>query len=350
MASVIRVTGAWTQLLADWLDHENLPAPEIRAALARWAADDIVPIPVWRALLERATALRPLAPAPGLAIGALVQPRHVGVMGYVVLASRNLGEALLAYQRYERLFYGADLAEVGAKGTDTEIRWRHDHLAPGLALGQLADSVGIAALITFLRRQVENAPPLSLITFDNPAPASPADLAAYEAFFGCPVRFGDTRTRVRFPKGYLAIPMLHSDPGLRALLDRQAQALLLALPNSDVFDRALQQVMLKLLPEAAATLPRAARELHLSVRTLQRRLDARDMTWQVLLDRTREQLARQYLADRSLTLGDIALLLGYSEQSAFNRAFRRWTNRTPARMRKSTAAMSSTRQVRHRPQ
>ena len=87
MASVIRVTGAWTQLLADWLDHENLPAPDIRAALARWAPDDIVPIPVWRALLERATALRPLLPAPGLAIGAQVHQRHVGVLGYVVLAA-----------------------------------------------------------------------------------------------------------------------------------------------------------------------------------------------------------------------------------------------------------------------
>jgi len=342
MASVIRVTGAWTQLLADWLDHERLPAPEIRAALARWAPDDIVPIPVWRALLERATTLRPLLSAPGLAIGARVQPRHVGVMGYVVLASSNLGEALLAYRRYERLFYGADLAEVSAQGTDTEIRWRRDHLALGLALGQLADSVGIAALITFLRRQVEHAPPPSLITFNNPAPANPADPAAYAAFFGCPVRFGDTYTRVRFPAGYLAIPMLHSDPGLRALLDRQAQALLLALPNSDRFDRALQQVMFKLLPDAAATLPRAARELHVSVRTLQRRLDARDITWQALLDRTREQLARQYLADRSLTLGDIALLLGYSEQSAFNRAFRRWTRQTPARMRISPASKSST--------
>lgn len=336
MASVIRVTGAWTQLLADWLDSESLPAPDIRAALARWAPDDIVPIPVWRALLERAIALRPLL-APGLAIGSLVQPRHVGVMGYVVLASNNLGEALLAYQRYERLFYGMDLAEVSMEGSDVEIRWRRDIAS----LGQLADSVGMAALITFLRRQVENSPPPSRITFINAVPDDPAEIAAYETFFGCPVHFGDTYTRVCFPASYLAIPMPHSDPGLRALLDRQAQALLLALPDSDAFDRALQQVMLKLLPENSATLPRMARELHVSVRTLQRRLDVRSLTWQQLLDRTREQLARQYLADRSLTLGDIALLLGFSEQSAFNRAFRRWTGQTPARMRRALSHLRS---------
>lgn len=331
MASVIRVTGAWTQLLTDWLDSEGLAAPDIRAVLARWAPEDTVPVPVWRALLERAVALRPQQLAPGLAIGARVQPRHVGVMGYVVLASSHLGEALLAYQRYERLFYGADLAEVAMLGTEVEIRWRK--LAP--EFGQLTDSVGIAALMTFLRRQVDNPAPPSSISFVNPAPDRDEECAAYEAFFGCPVSFADSHTRVRFPANYLAIPMPHSDPGLRALLDRQAQALLLALPDSDAFDRALQQVMLKLLPEGTATLPRAARELYVSVRTLQRRLDARGLTWQALLDRTREQLARQYLADRSLSLGDIALLLGFSEQSAFNRAFRRWTGQAPLQVRRA---------------
>mgnify|MGYP001273015853 CR=1 FL=1 len=335
MASVIRVTGAWTQLLADWLDSEHLLAPDIRAVLARWAPDDIVPLAVWQDLLERATALRPQLPAPGLAIGAMVQPRHVGVMGYVVLASSNLGEALLAYQRYERLFYGADLAEISMEGGDVEIRWERS----SASMGQLMDSVGIASLITFLRRQVDNAPPPSLITFINSSPDTPEERAAYESFFCCPVRFDDGYTRVRFPVSYLSIAMPHSDPGLRALLDRQAEALLLALPDSDAFDRALQQVMLRLLPENNATLQRAADALHVSLRTLQRRLDKRDLTWQQLLDRTREQLARQYLADRSLMLGDIALLLGFSEQSAFNRAFKRWTGQTPARLRKSLAML-----------
>jgi AraC-like DNA-binding protein len=330
MANIIRVTGAWTQLLADWLDSEHLLAPEIRGALARWAPDDIVPIPVWRDVLERAIALRPGVLAPGLAIGAMVQPRHVGVMGYVVLASRNLGEAMLAYQRYERLFYGADLVEVRMDNGEIDICWTHS----SADMGQLVDAVGIASLISFLRRQVENPPPPSLITFIHPAPAEKGEVAAYESFFGCPVRFDDAYTRVRFPLSYLAIPMPHSDPGLRALLDRQAQALLLALPDSDAFDRALQQVMLRLLPENRATVQQAAEALHVSVRTLQRRLDARAFTWQQLLDRTREQLARQYLADRALSLGDISLLLGFSEQSAFNRAFRRWTGNTPAKMRR----------------
>lgn len=331
MARIIRVTGAWTQLLRDWLDRESLAAPEIRALLARWAPEDMVPIPVWSELLERATALRPQLLVPGLMIGAGVQPHHVGVMGYVVLASGNLGEAMAAYQRYERLFYGADLVGVTVENGEVEVRWPRE--TPGFT--QLTDTVGIAALITFLRRQVEGPPAPALICFANPAPAAD-ECQAYEAFFGCPVRFGDTHTRVRFPAAQLALPMTHSDPGLRALLDRQAQALLLALPDSDAFDRSLQQVLLRLLPEGTVTLPRVAQELFASVRTIQRRLDMRGITWQELLNRTREELARQYLADRSLSLGDIALLLGFSEQSAFNRAFKRWTGTTPMALRRGT--------------
>lgn len=328
MAAPIRVTGAWVQLLADWLDRENLPAPEIRAVLDSHAPSDTVPLPRWQRLLDEAVALRPGKVAPGLEIGALVQPRHVGVLGYLVLVCRNLGEALQVYQRYERLFYGRDMAEVAATDGDVEIRWPGEQ-----SLGALADTVSIAALITFLRRLLDDPPAPSLVAFPFPAPEASAE-PAFREFFGCPVRFGDSHNRVRFPAHYLSIPFPHNDPGLRVMLDRQADAMLRALPESDNLDRALQQVIARLLPEASATLPRAAAELHLSSRTLQRRLDARGITWQRLLDRSREQLVRHYLTDPSLALGDIALLLGFSEQSAFTRAYRRWTGTTPGKARR----------------
>lgn len=330
MPTIRRVTGAWAQLLTNWLDHEHLPAPEIRAALGRFAPDDVVPVPIWRELLLKAASLRPELSAPGLAIGAQVQPRHIGVLGYLVLASATLGEAMLAYQRYERLFYGVDLAEIMAMPDDPggpamEIRW-----APG-GMGGLPDTVAIAGLVTFLRRQTQDPPPPSRIAFVHTANA--AEARACEQFFGCPVDFDSSHVRVRFPLAYLTMAMPHSDPGLRSLLDRQAQALLAALPDCGSFDRAVQQVLLRLLPEGKATLPQIARELHQSSRTLQRRLDHNGLSWQQLLDRTREQLARQYLADRALSLGDIAHLLGYTEQSAFTRAFRRWTGMAPGLMR-----------------
>lgn len=201
-------------------------------------------------------------------------------------------------------------------------------------MGELADTVAIAALITFLRRLVDDPPSPTSVSFVFPAP--PAETRqAYEAFFGCPVWFAKSHTCVSFPIHFLAMALPHSDPSMRNLLDRQARAMLLALPDSDSFDRALQQAMVRLMPEATVTLPRLAAELHMSVRTLQRRLAERRLTWRELLDRTREQLARHYLADPSLTLGDIALLLGFSEHSAFSRAYRRWTGTSPGKARKA---------------
>ena len=110
MATMMRVTGAWTGLLRDWLDLRGFAAPDLRGRLSRWAPDDIVPLPVWNDLLSTGMALAADEPAVELAIGAMVQPRHVGVLGYLVLATDTLGEAMLAYQRYEKLFYGVGLA------------------------------------------------------------------------------------------------------------------------------------------------------------------------------------------------------------------------------------------------
>lgn len=332
MARVIRVTGAWTGLLSDWLDREGLDAGPLRMALARWASRDNVPVPVWRDMLAQGLALVPDRVAPELGVGACVLPGHVGVLGYLVLASDTLGEAMLAYQRYETLFYGASLAEIEVVGDQAEMRWP----SSDNELGQQADGVAIAALVTFMRRQIDQPPPPSAVSFLEKVDAQTAQ--AYEAFFGCPVTWNDSHVRVRFPLHYLGLPMPRRDPTLRELLDRQARALLRALPESSGHssntDRQLQQVLLKLLADGEPTLARAASAMHMSPRTLQRRLALHQLSWQQWLDRSREQLARQYLADPSLTLTDIALLLGFSEQSAFTRAYRRWSGNSPGRERR----------------
>ena len=339
MATMMRVTGAWTGLLRDWLDLRGFAAPDLRARLSRWAADDVVPLPVWCELLSTGMALAGDEPAPELAIGAMVQPRHVGVLGYLVLATDTLGEAMLAYQRYEKLFYGVGLAELTGLGDQIEMRWAKQTAE----LGQDGDGVSIAALITFMRNQVPDPPSPTLVSFAHPLSA--ARRAAYEQFFQCPVQDNDSHIRVRFPLSYLQIRMPHADPGLKALLDRQAEALLRALPGSDDFDRALQQVLLRLLADGEATLERAASVLHLAPRTLQRRLAKHGLSWQQWLDRNREQLARQYLQDPGLGLSDIALLLGFSEQSVFNRAFKRWVGVSPGRYRRDAEPVRQSRRT-----
>lgn len=329
MMTPLRVTGAWVQLLTDWLDQQALPAPGVRAVLGSRRPADSVPLPLWSDMLEQALQLRPELPAQALAVGAMVEPRHLGVLGYLILACDTLGEALQVYRRYERLFYGVNLAQVQLDAGQVRLSW-----PASASTGRLADTVAIAALVAFQRRLLGSAFTLESVSFAFARPDKLKELQCYEDFFACPVSFAATETAVVLPLECLVSRLPGSDPYLRGLLDSQAQALLRAAPDAGEIDRAVQQALIRCLPEGQVTLPRIARQLHLSVRSLQRRLAEQQTCWRQLLEQTREQLACEYLADAALSGTDIAFLLGFSEQSAFNRAFRRWTGSSPERYRR----------------
>ncbi|GGD07899.1 AraC family transcriptional regulator [Halopseudomonas salina] len=330
----LRVTGAWVQLLADWLDDQRLYAPGVRALIGIRRPADTVPLALWTELLEQVLQMRPELTAPALAVGALVEPRHLGVLGYLILSSATLGEAMQAYRRYERLFYGANLATVEVDRLHVRLCW-----PASASTGKLADTVAIAALVAFQRRLLGNLFVLESVSFAFAPPDNPLERQAYDTFFACQVYFSAPETAVVMPVATLDRRLPGSDPYLRALLDSQAQALLRAAPDAGEIDRSVQQALIRCLPEGRVTLERIAALLHLSVRSLQRRLAERDISWRQLLDQTREQLASEYLADASLSATDIAFLLGFSEQSAFNRAFRRWTGSSPERYRRRLACV-----------
>lgn len=326
-ANKMTFSGAWAQLLSDWLDQELLVAPSLRNQLDVLRPTDRLDAERWKAMLREAAALKPELLAPGVAIGRLVQPRHVGMLGYLVLSCRTIGEALMAYHRYEGLFYSSQVARVSGKGELMRISWPQD-----TSMGQLADTVSITAMIAFLRRLTEDDIAPAHLGFVFPEPDI-AERDALQTYFGCPVSFATEETFVDMPVSFMQLPLLHNDSGLRALLNRQAEALLQASPDLDPFERSLQKVMARLLPEKRCSLKVMANEMHVSVRTLQRRLSVRNISWQALLNDTRLALAEEYLADPTLSLVDIALLLGFSEQSAFSRAYQQWAGVSPGKVR-----------------
>lgn len=322
------VSGALTGMLRDYLDAHALPAPQCRARLENWAADSRIPLADWISLLECIAAENP-QPALGLAIGSHIAPRHAGVLGYIALSCDTLGEAMLRFERYDRLVYDGNPAAVSIHGDKVNISWGIEHGMPG----QLADETAIAAFTVIVRKLVNKDLAPTAVNFVN---AAPRNLRPYEDFFGCPVTFGGSLSFVTFPATFLMEPIAHSDPGLRTLLENQAESLLRALPSNDGFEKALKEGLLRCLHEGTPTLERVSARMAMSARTLQRRLAEKELNFQQLLDRTRAELARGYLLQGNLTLSEIALLLGYSEQSAFNRAFKRWTGQTPRALRSSS--------------
>lgn len=319
------VSGALIGMLRDYLAHEGLLTTSAALALEKWPTDSRIPLHEWIQLLDAIAAIDP-RPALGLAIAKHIAPRHAGLMGYIGLSCDTLGEALLRFERYDRLVYDGNPASMSIHGNVVSLSWGIEHGRPG----QLADETAIAAFTMIVRQLVQEPLCPSHINFVNPAPDL---LTPYTDFFGCPVTFGGTLTHVSFPAHYLAHAIHHSDPGLRSLLESQADSLLRALPNTGDFVQNLRAALVRCIHDGTPTLEAVAYRLAISERTLQRRLQTTQLNFQQLLDRVRAELARGYLLNGSLSLAEIALLLGYSEQSAFNRAFKRWTGQTPGALR-----------------
>lgn len=96
----------------------------------------------------------------------------------------------------------------------------------------------------------------------------------------------------------------------------------------------VERVVATALPDGAPSVATAARVLGMSGRTLQRRLGEHEQTWSTLVDRVRLRLARIHVANASMSVAEVAFLLGFSEQSAFTRAYKRWTGQTPTQARR----------------
>jgi len=208
------------------------------------------------------------------------------------------------------------------QGGDLLLEWGVDNGRPGA----LVDECAIVALLQFARNATGRRNIATEVCFVNPAPV---DASPYRDWFGCPVLFDRETTTVRIPLALLALPLRQPDATLMRVLEQQADALLAELPPTDDFEQAVRRCVARLIRSGEPELERVANELHVSPRTLHRRLEAGGTNFRALREDIRQRLAEHYLADPRLQLAEIAQLLGYSEQSTFTRAFRRWTGLAP---------------------
>jgi AraC-like DNA-binding protein len=167
------------------------------------------------------------------------------------------------------------------------------------------------------------------------ADTAPPRADAHRELFGAPVRFGAARTEVHWPRSVLDLPVLAADPALQALFEsrlREASATLASESEPAAVARAREIIMAR-LEHGDVSLDLVARELAVSRRSLQRRLSEAGTTFQELLDASRRALAFRHLKSRDTSVEEVAFLTGFSEPSAFFRAFRRWTGTTPNQWR-----------------
>ncbi|MCU1718018.1 AraC family transcriptional regulator [Pseudomonas sp. 5P_3.1_Bac2] len=269
----------------------------------------------------------------GLHLGEAVRPGYYGVLGYLVMSCATLADALHRQARYAALVGNLgriDLADEPPR-PDTEPLVVHSWWPQHRQQQRQLSEETLAGWLTFGRwvTGLDVAP--TEVRFQH---AAPADLREYQRIFRCPVLFEQADNALVFPKRLLSTPLGQADAQVRLMLDAYADRLLGEIQQGQtVLDRARLELS-RQLPEAGADLQQIAERLALSPRTLQRRLREAGLSFNQLVDQTRQQLVLHYLRDPALDLVEIAFLVGFSEPGSLARAFRRWTGQSPGEYRR----------------
>jgi AraC-like DNA-binding protein len=166
----------------------------------------------------------------------------------------------------------------------------------------------------------------------------PADLSPRLRVFGCPVHYGRSRNCLWFERADWVRAIPGADSILLSLLEAHAQQLVTGLPTEPPLIHAVHGVVMRRMADGIPTVQAVARELGTSTRALQRALLEASTSYSRLLDEARLSAARNMLHDRRLSISQISLHLGFSEQSAFTRAYKRWTGSSPAQTRSRSSA------------
>jgi AraC-like DNA-binding protein len=267
----------------------------------------------------------------GLRLGQSMQVHQLGPLGYLLQASHCLGDALLQVQRYHRVLHDLNPIEADLGPDAFTLRWGVAHGRPG----PLFDEAGVAGIVSLGRRLCQQPPRLLAVDFVNPAPTDPTPFAA---FFQCPVRWGQAATRLVVPLADLQLPLRQPDARLHALMSHQLAPALARLespgnPTSGLGPDGLaersQALIVQLARQGRPSLTAVAHALKCSPRRYERRLTALGLSFRGLRHQALCQEAQRLLADTALPVAHIALQLGYSEPSAFTRAFSDWTGQSP---------------------
>lgn len=324
-----RVIAPYARTLWDAALAAGVPRAELARVLGRAEpGEEDVPRATYLALL--AHALARAGRGFGWRLGLSAKPTSYGANGILLLACPTLGEALAQVLRFESLVHDLGRSSFERRGAVVEYGWI-SHCAGHPAGAALVESVfaGLHTCAQWLAGR-----PITGFELEFMHACDAETLRAIEASGGARVRQGGPAHRVRFDAALLDWPIPQADLALWPLLARHAEALLKARrPAEAAIAVRVRQSLLRRLGQREVRLADVADDLHLSTRTLQRRLADAGLAFQAQLDGLRHELACHYLAGSQLPIAEIAGLLGYQESPAFHHAFKQWQGMGPGQYR-----------------
>jgi AraC-like DNA-binding protein len=284
-------------------------------------------------LLERVAAQMAAPHELPLKVGPLMRPDDYGALGLAWKSAPTVRGSLERVERYCRLWTDNLTYEIEdhEDGVDFIL-----HRSGERRLGMRLSNEATLASATSLIRQTSSRGfrPLT-VSLKHVAPKSIAD---HERYFGCPVRYGSNRDALSISHEALARRNRLADDGISSFLLSHLDAELGSLGTETPIESLVEREVSRSLSDGIPRMEDVARRLAMSERTLHRRLSERGVSFKVVVAQTRRLVAENLLRDSRYSATEVAFLTGFSEQSAFNRAFKRWTGQTPTAFRTAGTA------------
>lgn len=322
----------WVKAIVAAAQQLGAAEPQLlaRAGIAALPVDPLARLPLdvvvrlWRAGAELTDN-----PSFGLRMGQAIQPTSFNVVAYTLVSSNSLREAIGHLQRFQRLV--SDGARIQLIEQDAFAWLVYHPVEDNLPFSPLQVEAVLASTVA-LGRWIMGAgfAPQRVCM----AHAATSPLSVYQEVLGCTPEFGSTFSGVGLPLQQLDALLPARNPDLCRLHESLARQQLASLKNSASVASRVTAVLQQLLAQGMASKEHVASLMGMSPRSLQQHLADEGSSFVMLQDEVRHKLALQYLADPMLSLGQIAVLLNFSDASAFYRAFRRWTGHVPGEYRR----------------
>ena len=262
----------------------------------------------------------------GVRASNLWHPSYLGALGYAWLSSASLIDGFQRIERYLHMISRRLQFRLSQTDTETIVVFSRETIQQELYF--LTDGM-MAVFLNMCRANTH--PQFCPIAADFTRPA-PGCAEEFRQFFGCPVTFNAENNRLLFSRQAIEQPLSGSNPFIADASDRIVIDYLARMDDTNIVDQVKSEIIHQ-LPSGKATENLIAEALNLSSRSLQRALNEAGTSFSAILNEVREDLALKYIKDSSLTLTEIAFMLGFSESSSFTRAFKRWTGSAPSHLR-----------------
>ena len=261
----------------------------------------------------------------GLWFGNQFAPRDLGMWGYAAISAPTLGSAL---ENLVRLFRYHQESSVMRLTDDPSglVRLEYQIVTPMIIERRQDAELSLGMFLNVLRECCGSHWSPEEVQFEHPKPAMAKE---HEAAFGAPVYFSQPTNALLFRPDILQRPMPSHDAKLLAVMQTCLEQLGSGAASDDVLlDRVRTAIRMR-LPRGYPSLEDIAEELRAPLGAMHRDFQAAGLTYKEIVEEVRRELAVSYVRQRHLPFSEIAMLLGYSELSAFSRAFRRWTGASP---------------------